>query len=537
MRFWYLIPLLVALIAGSGCSPQRSQTDEAIERGILILGNGSEPKGLDPHLVTGVTENKIISALLEGLIAYHPTDDMEPAPGMAERWERNENATVWTFYLRESRWSNGDPVTAHDFVFSWQRMLEPTFGAEYANMLYIVQNAEAYHRGEIEDFSQVGVEALDSRTLRVTLRGPTPYFLSMLKHYSWFPINPAVIEKHGGMLKRDSDWTRPENYVGNGPFVLEEWVTNRIVRVVRNPDYWDAETVSLNEIHFMPIENANAEEQAFLAGQLHHTGTVPVDKIPFYKRNQPGLIRIEPYLGVYFYRFNVTREPLDDPRVRRALNLAIDRESIVENITKADQIPAYGYTPAGMQGYPTPQPLTYDVGQARRLLAEAGYPGGEGFPKVSLLFNTSDGHRRIAEAIQEMWKANLGIDIELENQEWKVYLDSQSNLDYDISRSGWIADYMDPITFLDMYTTGNGNNDTGWSNPRFDELINLAQESTTEEAHFQYLLEAERILLDELPVMPIYWYTRVYLHDPRVQGWAPKLLDNRPYKHVFFGER
>jgi oligopeptide transport system substrate-binding protein len=530
-----LTALTVLLLAG--CGQGVPDADEGVAQGILLYGNGAEPKTLDPQRATGVTENHIISALLEGLITYHPTDDNLPEPGMAERWEANEDASVWTFHIRDNAlWSNGDPVTAADFVYSYKRMLNPDFPGEYSQMLFQLKNGEAYKSGEIDDFAEVGVAALDDKTLRIELVGPTPYFLNMLKHYSWFPVHPATIEAHGGPFDMSGEWTLQENYVGNGPFVMAEWRPNQYIRVAKSPTYWDRDFMQLNEIYFYPVEDDNTEKRMFDSGLLHISGTVPTNDIPVLKKTRPDIIHIDPYLGTYFYRFNVTRPPMDNPLVRKALAYAIDRQAIVDKVTLGGQSPAYAYVPAGFNGYPSPKVLDHDPEKARALLAEAGYPGGEGFPELYLLFNTSEGHRKIAEAVVAMWNDTLGINMQLENKEWKVYLDAQTLLDYDVSRSAWIGDYMDPITFLEMFTSGNGNNDTGWSNARYDELINAGFRSKTEEEHFGYLLEAESILLDELPIAPVYWYTRIYLMDPRVKGWSPKLLDNHPYKYISLGE-
>ncbi|NDV60946.1 peptide ABC transporter substrate-binding protein [Puniceicoccales bacterium CK1056] len=521
----------------AGCGAGIPNADEGVEQGILLFGNGAEPKTLDPQRATGVTENKIISVLLEGLIAYHPTDDNLPEPGVAERWEANEDASTWTFFLREDAlWSNGDPVTAQDFVFSYERMLNPDFPGEYSQMLYVLKNGEAYKNGEVSDFNEVGVVAVDDKTLRIELVGPTPYFLSMLKHYSWFPVHPATIEAHGGPFDMSGTWTLPGNYVGNGAFVLDTWLPNQYLRVVKSPTYWDRERMQLNEVYFFPVEDDNTEKRMFDSGLLHVTGTVPTNDIPILRKTKPDLIHIDDYLGTYFYRLNVEREPLDNPLVRKALNYAIDRQAIVDKVSLGDQKPSKAYVPAGFKGFSAPDVLSYDPERARGYLAEAGYPGGEGFPDLYLLFNTSEGHRKIAEAVVAMWNKNLGINMQLENKEWKVYLDAQSHLDYDISRSGWIGDYMDPITFLEMFTTGNGNNDTGWGNDRYDSLINAAFRSKTEEEHFTSLMEAEAILLEELPIVPLYSYTRIYLMDPRLKGWSPKLLDNRPFKYLYLSE-
>ncbi|HXH53603.1 MAG TPA: peptide ABC transporter substrate-binding protein [Sphingomicrobium sp.] len=524
--------LCLALVA---CGGSDRPADVAAKNGILLMGNGAEPMSLDPHLVTGVPENKIISALIEGLIAYHPTDDDEPEPGVAEAWEHNKDYSVWRFRLRDNaRWTNGDPVTAGDFVYSWQRMLSPALGSQYAEMLYVIRNAEAFHQGRIRDFGQVGVKALDDRTLEVTLAGSTPHFLPMLKHYSFYPVNPRAVEQHGGMTERQNRWSTVENYVGNGPFRLAQWTTNQIIRVEKNPQYWDADRVRLNEIHFFPIENVNSEETAFRAGRLHVTNTVSPDRIPTYRQSMADQLRIDPYLGTYFLRLNVNRAPFNDPRVREALNLAVDRQLIVDRVAQGGQRPASGFVPAGLDEYEPMDRVRFNPERARQLLAEAGFPGGRGFPRKEILINTSEAHRKIAEAVQAMWREHLGIDVGIYNQEWKVYLDSQSNLDYDIARAGWIGDYPHPMTFLEIFTTGNGNNDTGWSNPRYDALIRQAQAGSPED-RLRLLREAETILMTELPVVPLYWYTRTYLLDPRVQGWNPTLLDNRPYKYVSFG--
>jgi oligopeptide transport system substrate-binding protein len=519
--------------------------EKATERGVLLLGNGSEPKSLDPHTVTGVPENHIISSIMEGLVAYHPSDDTAIEPGVAESFETNETGDVYTFHLRDAKWTNGDPVTAHDFVYSYQRILNPKLAAEYVTMLFVVKNAKEYNEShgnpepgkEPMAWDEVGIKALDDKTLEITLIAPMPYFPLMLKHYSWFPVNPRVIEAHGGMLSRNGKWYQVENHVGNGPFRLKNWVTNQIVEVEKNPDYWDADTVKLNSIRFFPLESADTEDRLFNAGGLHKTYEIQLHKIDRYKIEMPGNLRLDPYLGSYFYRVNVSRnDALADKRVRRALNLAIDRQSLVTNVMRGGQIPARYFVPKGIQGYQSKEFFKFDPEKARRLLAEAGYPGGKGFPTFEILYNTSEQHKTIAETIQQMWKTTLGINIEIHNQEWKVYLDAQSNLDYDISRAGWIGDYVDPYTFLEMFTTGNGNNDTGWSNDRYDELMATAPMAGDTEKRYAMLQEAETILMDELPILPIYIYTRGYLKHPNLKNWNPKLLDNRNMKYIWLEE-
>jgi oligopeptide transport system substrate-binding protein len=506
---------------------------EANQRKILLLTVGSEPRTLDPQEAQGVTEHHIIMSMIEGLVAPSIDDQSKVVPGMADHWEHNEDYSSWTFHIGTDRkWSNGEPVKAGDFVFSYKRMLTPSFGAQYAENLFILKGAEDYYSGKITDFAQVGVKALDDHTLRIDLVGPTPYLLSLVQHDSWLPVCPTAILKFGAIDTRDSRWTRAENYVGNGPFKMKSWYPNDVIEVVRNPLYWDAANVKLNGINFYSIENSNTEERAFRAGQLHKTGQVPLDKVPSYRRTHPELIRVDPYEGVYFYRINVARKPLDNPKVRLALNLAVDREAIVKNILREDQKPATGYTPPGMGNYQPLNMISYDPARARQLLAEAGYPNGKGFPKFTIHFNTLESHRAIAEAIQQMWKEELNIVVTLENQEWKVYLDTQNNKNYDLSRSAWIGDFMDPVTFLSMWTTGNGNNNTNWGSPKFDALIEQAARTGDPTVRFKILQDAENIFLTELPIVLVYWYTDTYLIRPSVQNWNPLVLGNHNYKFI-----
>ncbi len=529
------IGIVLSMLTLSCTNERETPAAAAARQKILLLGNGSEPKGLDPHLATGVPENQIISTLIEGLVSHHPSDDFIDAPGVAQRWESDLESRVWTFFLRsDAMWTNGDPVTAHDFVYAYRRMLTASLGARYADMLYVIKNAESYHQGKIQDFSEVGVRAIDSHTLRIELIGPTPYFPSMLKHYSWFPVNPSVIEAHGGIDDRDASWTQVEHFVGNGPFRLKIWKTNSFIEVERSPTYWDRDHVIPNGIRFFPIERLSTEESAFRAGQLHYAYQIPLDRIEYYKKHEPDRIRFDDYLGTYFYRFNVTKPPFDNVLVRKALSAAIDRESIVTHITRGGERPATGYVYAGMKGYESPGDLRFDPEQARSWLAEAGYPDGNGFPDAEILINTAESHKVIAEAIQAMWREHLNIEVGLINQEWKVYLDSQYNLRYQISRSGWIGDFMDPITFLLIFTSGSGNNNTGWSNAKYDALYQSLLSTGDRERRYQIMQEMESILLEDLPIAPIYWYTRKFLLHPGIKDWHPKLLDNRPLKSVDF---
>jgi oligopeptide transport system substrate-binding protein len=535
LRFVSSVPFLLSalLLLLVGCAKRETLVQHGDRNQILHLGNGSEPKDLDPHLVTGVTEHNILSALLEGLVSEDPVS-LDPVPGTASRWDISEDGLVYTFQLRpDAKWSNGDPVNAEDFVFSYRRMLKPSLGSPYAYMLYCLRNAEAYHRGEIEDFAKVGVKAVDTQTLQLSLRAATPYFLSLLNHFSWFPVHPATILAHGSIDTIGSKWTRPEHYIGNGPFTLKDWQPNKEIAVTKSKTYWDRKNVRLNGIHFYPIGDHTIEERAFRAGQLHVTGTVPIDRIAYYRTRNPSMIRLDPYLGCYYYLFNVTRPPLDNPKVRRALALAINREQITRYVTRANESPALNFTPPGTAGYTARAQLVGDLTDARQLLAEAGYPDGKGFPTLSLLYNTSDAHARIAEVIQQMWVTGLGINVELVNMEWKVYLAQTQSGNYDIARAGWIGDYVDPNTFLDMWVTGGGNNRARWSNTDYDALIRKASEALDTDARLELFQQAESILINELPIMPIYFYRSKSLVQPSVRGWNPTLLDHHPYKHLW----
>ena len=533
----YLLPALIPLLLCScGRDPvdksPAGQPDDGVPQ-ILHLGNGAEPKALDPHVVTGVTEHNIISALLEGLVTENPKT-LEPEPGAAESWSVSDDGTVYTFALRSNgKWSNGDTVTAHDFVFSFERMLSPGLSAEYAEMLFVMKNAAAFHEGTLSDFSQVGVRAVNDSTLEITLNAGTPYFLSMLNHYSWYPVHPPTILKHGKMDELHTPWTRPGNYVGNGVFVLDTWEVNKVIVVKKNPLHWDAQIVRLEAIHFHAIEKALTEERAFRAGDLHVTGTVPLDKIEKYQQRSPELLMVSPYIGTYYYLFNVEQPPLDDVRVRKALSMSIDRAAICTHVLKAGQLPAYHFVPPDTGGYTSQARVTYDIAAAKTLLAEAGYPDGEGFPGFELLYNTNESHRKIAEVIQQMWQKNLNIKVMLKNQEWKVYLDSTQQGDFQVARAGWIGDYVDPNTFLDLWITGGGNNRTRWSNSDYDNFISTAAATSDAAVRFNAFQKAETILLNELPIMPIYLYVSLSLIQPGVRGWYPTLLDHHPYKYVY----
>jgi len=642
--------LLLVLLCSSLLSSisAASKVDSALNDQILYFGNGTEPKDLDPHIVTGVPESHILMALLEGLVIRHP-EGLDPLPGVAKNWVISDDGKTYTFYLRDAFWSNGDPVTARDFVWAWKRMLTPSLGSKYPDMLYDVVNAEKFNRvysscgtkedpcdghvtfsveanddstitvtdisesgtkyllsqlegkapkngfvtfndakslggnitaevlnqeyqiasiinenvytieakdtgGNIvktnsqdieegsskvmasyrglKDFTKVGVKALGKKSLEVQLRNPAPYFLGLLAHYTTRPVHKPTIEKFGDIDTIGSQWTSPENFVGNGPFTLEEWELKKVIKVRKNELYWDSKKVKLKEIHFFPISNAITEDRMFRTGQLHVTSTVPPEKVETYFEKYPDLIHSDPYYGTYYLRVNVKKSPFDKKLVRKALSLSIDRKLIVEKVTKVGQAPAFSFTPPDANSYFPPTSLDFNPELAKSFLKEAGF-SGENFPTFELLYNTSEGHQKLAQAVQWMWKKNLNIDIQLANTDWKVYLSKQSIGDYTIARAGWIGDYVDPKTFLDMMVTDRGNNQTGWSNSEYDNLLIKASQSFSQDERFENFYKAEKILIDELPIIPIYTYTRIYMLSQDVKGWSPNLLDTHPYQFLY----
>jgi len=650
-----LIAVVAALLCLVSCQ-RESNVSKANREGILIMGNGSEPESLDPHLATGVPEGRIISALFEGLIGENP-DDLSPIPtALAKSWEISHDGLIYTFKIRENAtWNNPerDPVTAHDFVYSYHRILHPDLAAKNSYMLYPLNNSEVYNknlRGTIlfhlakdsplswdaiksvafkgnktikvpeavdksdpssisdEDFkalclnlglnsmskellehiqksparypwpeniapevqttiinrlldfsgkdlwdqANVGVVALDDHTLQLTLRGPTPYLLGVLQHMSWYPVHPPTIEKFGGMTNIASKWTRLGNLVGNGAFTLSQWRLNARIEIKKSSSYWNADNVKLNGIRYLPIDNVESEQRAFRREAVHLTATVPPHRTVWAKKHMPEQLHIESYLGVYFYRINLSpakdsddartkaaREMLSDVRVRRALALSLNRDDICAFL-KAGQKPAFSYCPPGAGGYQPKHILSPPstshadrIEEAKKLLAEAGYKDLSSAPDIQIFYNTSESHRQLAELIQSQWKKNLGLKCTLYNQEWKIYQATVHDKAYDIARAGWIGDYNDPNTFMDMWLTGAGNNQTGFSNKRYDELINLASQTSDAAERMAYFQEAESILITELPVIPLYFYVSQKMIHPSLKGHKPNILDRLLFNNFY----
>ncbi len=519
--------LTLAGCGGGGGSEEKQQgvpgTGGMAAEQVLTYNNGTEPETLDPAKMTGIPEGTVAYALFDGLTRM-TAKGLEPA--IAKSWDVSEDGLTYTFHLRDAKWSNGDPVTAHDFEFAWKRALDPDTLSEYAYQLYYIKNGQAFNEGKITDPNQVGVKALDEKTLEVTLEAPAPYFLSLTSFYTLFPLHRATVEAH------PDDWANsPETLVCNGPFVLDKWEHQAKIELVKNKNYWDADSVKLDKVVLTMVEEESTYLTMWENGELDSIEQPPINDIPRLK--QEGKLQIKPYLGVYYYIFNTKKEPFDDVRVRKALALAIDRQAIVEKITKRGEKPALAYVPYGI---PDAEPGSdfreiggdyfkdNDIETAKQLLADAGYPGGKGLPPITILYNTREDHKIIAEAVQEMWKKNLGIEnVTLTNQEWQVYLDSRDEGNFHVARAGWIGDYFDPMTFLDMYVSTNLQNDGKWSNAEYDQLIAAAKSTGDQKARMEAMHKAEKILMDEMAIMPIYFYSHAVCEHEYVKDtyWNP----------------
>lgn len=516
----------------AGCGSRDTPVQQADRAQTLLVGNLSEPPDLDPQRVNDTQTQNIMEALFEGLTQYDPKT-CEPTPGVATSWEVSADELTWTFHLRpEAKWSNGDPVTAGDFVFAYRRILHPRFAAEYAYFLYALKHGQAFAEGRITDPAQIGARAADAHTLVLSLEHPVPYLPAQTCHPAWYPLHPATILKFGKIDDRGTAWTRPGNLVGNGPFTLVAWEPRRVVRCRRSETYWNRAEIRLNQVDFLPIENADTEEHAFRAGQLHVTSEVPPEKVAVYEKNAPTLISESPYFSSGFYRFNTTRPPLNDVRVRRALAISFDRGRIVRDVLRGHQTPAFHLTPPGIPGFDPQVRLNTDVAEARRLLAAAGYPGGKGFPPIDILINTNQAHQQVAEAIQRMWNDNLGIHTAVLNQEATVWNSTMQRLDYTIARFAWTGDYLDPSTFLDILRSDSGNNCTGWKNAEYDRLIREANSTADRKRRYACYQRCEEIIAEECPIAPIYNYVRLVLIRPELKGWHPNLLDLHPFTGV-----
>jgi oligopeptide transport system substrate-binding protein len=519
-RFWLVVLVIVFL---TGCGRRESLVETGLKTGTLHYGNGAEPQELDPHLTTGTTEGAIQGTLFEGLVVFDPRTG-HPIPAAASSWESSSDGRVVTFSLRPNgRWSDGVAVTAQDFVRSFQRLLTPSLGADYATEFYFIQGAREFHHGKTKDASTVGVTAVNPHTLRFTLLDPVPQLLPLLASSPGLPVPSHVLERFGALDRRGSAWTRPGNIIGNGPYVLKEWRAHQHIVVTRSPTYSGPFPAQLNAIHFYPIQQADSEERMFRAGQLHYTYSIPLTKVAVYQREQPDVIRVAPEARNYYYVFNVNRAPFGDVRVRRALALAIDRQRLATQVLRAGQLPARRFVPTVLFDTPMPDEFAEDAAMARELLAAAGFPGGAGLGVLPLLINNTERNRLIAEAIQEMWRQHLGIRVEIVLQEWKVYLDSLKQGDYQLSFDGW--GFTNAQQFYSLLTTGNSASYNLWSDPEYDSMVAAAAATSESSRRLALYAEMETHLARTMPVIPLFFNVSTHLVRPEVQGWHTNPID------------
>lgn len=525
IRLWAGMAAVCVALLLSGCGAKEERAD-------FIIMNGAEPESLDPAIITGQPDGRVVGALFEGLTRFNPVN-AKPIPGLAESWDISDDGKTYIFHLRDKLvWSTGEPITADDVVYSWRRALDPLTASDYAGQLYYVKNGEAFNTGKTNSVTgkrytgeDVGVFALDKRTVKVELEGPTPFFLDLCCFRTLAVVPRQAIEKYGDR------WLMEKPLPTSAAYTLDFWRIHDRIRVRKNPLYWDAAHVENEVVDLLPTESATTALNLYETGEadvIWDKNLVPSELMDVLKNR--SYVHTYNYLGTYFLRFNLTRKPFDDVRVRKALALALDKRRFVERITRSGEQPASCLTPPGMEGYKSPEGLGYDPEQARKLLAEAGYPGGKGFPTFSYLFNTSEMHKQVAVEMQEMWKKELGINMELRQTEWKVYLSAQSQLDYDLSRSSWIGDYVDPNTFLDMFMSNNGNNRTGWKNPHYDDLMRQANQERDPVKRAQLMHDAEVLLVrEDVPIAPLFFYVGVNIFDPKVVGGIHQnLLDEHP---------
>jgi oligopeptide transport system substrate-binding protein len=526
-RCCFLVGIFLAGLLTAGCFRREPPAD-------LTIINGAEPESLDPAIIVSQPDMRIVLGMFEGLTRLDPKTG-RAVPGLAERWDVSQDGKIYTFHLRTNlMWSTGGPITADDAVYSWIRALAPATASDYAEALYYVKNAQDFNAGSIKDPAQVGIHALDKQTVRVELNYPVAFFLDICA----FPVTAVVprqtIEKYGDR------WIMARPLPGSGPYELVYWRLNDRVRLEKNPHYWDAANTQSDIIDILPIGSPDTAFNLYESGVadiVWDKGLVPEELMDVLLK-RPDFHTFS-YLGTYFIRFNVTRKPFDDPRVRQALALAVDKQSLVKKILRAGEHPASHLVPDGTANYTSPEGLDYNPALARKLLADAGYPNGKGFPRFEYTFDASTGgaaqtHEDIAVELQQMWRDTLGIQMDLRQVESKVFFSMLSHLDYQIARSSWIGDYNDANTFLGMFVSDDGNNRTGWKNPAYDALILQANHQTDLQAREKIFQKAESMLVSNgVPIIPLYFYQGLnYFDTNKIQGIYPNLVDEHPLQCI-----
>ena len=538
--------VLAATLATSlfiGCGDNSTSTGSSSgSNQSLVFNLGEDPETMDPTLNNSSGAGTMILNAFEGLMVLDEND--QPTEGAAESYEVSDDGLVYTFKLRQDgKWSDGEPVVADNFKYSWLRALDKATAAEYAYQLFYIKNAEKFYNGEVSA-DEVGIKVIDDYTLEVTLEAPTSYFLQLCAFTTYVPLREDIVSAN------PEGWaTNPETYVSNGPFKLVQWDMKDQLVFEKNENYWDKDSVKLDTLTFKLVTDETTAYSELKAGNFDMVNSVPTNEIE--PGIAEGLVHVNPKLGNYYFVINVgkqdtmnadVKEVLSNKLVRQALNLAIDRQEIIDNVGKAEQVPAYSFVPQGItdengnefasKEYYDPSDMEGNIAKAKELLKEAGYENGEGIPTIELMYNSEGQHKDICQIIQQNW-AEIGVNVELTNQEWAVFLNTRQQGDYEIARHGWVGDYIDPMTFLDLWTTDGGNNDAGFSNARYDELIAAAKVETDSDKRNELLRQAEDILMDEMPILPIYYYTTVTAANENVKDVHISTLGKIYFKYAY----
>ncbi|HHZ8493620.1 TPA: oligopeptide ABC transporter substrate-binding protein OppA [Enterobacter mori] len=525
--------ILTALIAGNARAADVPAGVQLAEKQTLVRNNGAEVQSLDPHKIEGVPESNVNRDLFEGLLV---TDvDGHPAPGVAEKWE-NKDFKVWTFHLRkDAKWSDGTPVTAEDFVYSWQRLANPNTASPYASYLQYghIANIDDIIAGK-KPVTDLGVKAIDANTFEVTLSEPVPYFYKLLVHPSVSPVPKSAVEKFG------EKWTQPANIVTNGAYKLKDWVVNERMVLERNPQYWDNAKTVINQVTYLPISSEVTDVNRYRSGEIDMTyNNMPIELFQKLKKEIPKEVHVDPYLCTYYYEINNQKAPFTDVRVRTALKLALDRDIIVNKVKNQGDLPAYSYTPPYTDGMKLVEPEWFKWSQekrneeAKKLLAEAGYTADKPLT-FNLLYNTSDLHKKLAIAVASIWKKNLGANVKLENQEWKTFLDTRHQGTFDVARAGWCADYNEPTSFLNTMLSDSSNNTAHYKSPAFDKIIGDTLKVTDDAQRAELYAKSEEQLDKDSAIVPVYYYVNARLVKPWVGGYTGKdPLDNISVKNLY----
>lgn len=505
------------------CAAALTLASAAASAVTLHMHNGADPASLDPHKISGDWENRIAGDIFEGLTTENSA--AEPIPGQAADWTISDDGLVYTFNLRDGiKWSDGEPVTAGDFVFAFQRLMNPATAAKYAYLQYPIKNAEAINSGDIEDLNALGVKAIDDQTLEITLERPTPYFLGALTHYTAYPVPTHVVEAN------ESEWIKIGTIVTNGPYTPTDWVPGSHVTTEKNEHYYAADELKIDSVKFYVLEDESAALKRYRAGEFDILTEFPTDQFEWMEENLPGQAQVAPFAGLYYYVINNQKPPFDNPDVRKALSMSINREVIGPQILGTGEIPAYSWVPPGMAGYKEPYTVAWKdlpygekVAEAKSLLSKAGFSADNPL-KLQLRYNTNENHKRIAVAISSMWKP-LGVEVELYNTETKVHYEELNRGILEVARAGWLADYNDPDNFLNLLKSSVKYNYGRYSNPDYDALIDKANAITDVDERAAVLLEAEKLAMDESAGIPIYYYLSRNVVSPRVKGFENNAFD------------